>query len=118
MIRPLLFLSLVLLLAFGLGCSGEAAASGHLLGTVIRESTGQPVAFPYVVISRVLASPLQPDQKGRGDKDGKFLVSVPGGNYNIKMSTKEAGPLYTSPATVFVEANKLTTATFVLPDGF
>jgi hypothetical protein len=118
MTRPFLLLSLALLLTLSLGCGGNPLPDGHLLGTVIRESTGQPVPFPVIVISRVLQSPLQPDQTGKGDKDGKFLVTVAGGNYNIKISTKEAGPFYTWPNVVFVEPNKLTTETFVLPDGF
>ena len=106
-----------LILAAMAGC-GTPLADGTLSGTIVREGTGQPVPFPVIVIGRTLKSPLMPDQMGGGDKDGKFTITVTGGNYNIQIGTNQDGPLYNWPDVVFVEPDKTTSVTFVLPTGF
>ncbi len=101
-----------------LGCFGSPLASGTLVGVVVREGTQVSVPFPYVIVGRQHKSPLYPDQVGKGDKDGAFMITVTGGNYNVQLSTKEDGPFYQWPQVIFVTPNETTTVLFTLPAGY
>jgi len=115
--RFTLLLVLVSLMLTIPACSG-GLADGNLIGTVVRESDGTLVVRPVIVIGRVLKSPTTPDQIIVGDDQGKFEITIPGGNYNVQIGTSQDGPFYMWPDPVFVEENKTTIALFQLPDGF
>jgi hypothetical protein len=115
------FTVLLLVMLVGLlvmGCFGSPLASGTLVGVVVREGTQVSVPFPYVIVGRQHKSPLYPDQVGKGDKDGAFMITVTGGNYNVQLSTKEAGPFYQWPQVIYVVPNETTTVLFTLPAGY
>ena len=110
--------ALIVIMAAIVGGCGSPLPSGTLSGAVVRQGSNEPIPNPYVIIGRVLKSPLAPDEVGQGDKDGKFLVTVSGGNYVIQIGTSEEGPFYKWPDIVYVEPEKVTQLTFTLPSGF
>jgi len=117
--RKLLIPGLLLIL-FALcipACSG-GLASGNLIGTVVRDGTGDTIPFPVLVIGKVLKSPTTPDQMIKGDKDGKFQITVPGGNYTVQIGSNEQGPFYMYPEPVYIEENQTKVALFSIPEGY
>jgi len=119
MLKRLITLSLALiLLGFTTGCLGGGLADGNLIGTVVREGTAALIPHPYLIIGRTLSSPTTPAQSIVGDDQGRFEITLRGGNYTVQIGTNEDGPLYTWPEEVFVEENKTTVVLFQLPEGF
>jgi hypothetical protein len=114
-------ISFLTLLAVGVmilaGC-GSPLADGTLNGEVIRESDGTVVKNAAVIVGRVHQSVLMPAQSFITGPDGKFSIIVGGGNYNIQISTKEAGPYFMWPDVVYIAPNETSKIVLVLPPGY
>jgi len=98
------------------GASGKA--DGNLIGTVVREGTGELINRPAMIIGRVLKNPTVPDQQFFGDAEGKFEITLPGGNYKVQVSSNESGPYFEIPDPITVEENRTTVVLLKVPDGF
>ncbi|HEX9745114.1 MAG TPA: hypothetical protein VGB30_06770 [bacterium] len=118
--RKLLILAVMAVMLTGLnGCVfGGGQADGNLIGTVIREGSNEIIPHPVLIIGRVLKNPTVPDQQIVGDAEGKFEITLNGGNYNVQIGTNINGPFYTWPNPVTVTEYQTTIALFQLPAGF
>jgi len=112
---PLVFL--IVLLALMTSCAG-GLANGNLIGTVVREGSGETISRPHLIIGRTLSSPTTPAQSIIGDTEGRFEITIPGGNYTVQIGTSPDGLFYTWPEEVYVAENQTTIALFQLPVGF
>ncbi len=116
--RLLVLIVLLSILCFGMsGCVG-GLGTGNLIGTVVRDGTGAAIPFPLIVIGKTLKSPLTPDQIFQGDADGRFEITVPGGNYNVQIGTNPDGPFFMWPDVVYIEEYNTVVALFSIPEGF
>ena len=102
----------------GLPSCLSKSVSGNLIGVVVREGTGEIVKSPFLIVGRVLHTPLAPDQMIYGDEKGRFAITVTAGNYNVQVSSKEAGPFLMWPEVVPVEGNKTTIRAFAIPADY
>ena len=116
--RHLILVIFLMMIAIGTGACHGGLANGNLVGVVIHQSTGNPVVNPVLIIGRVLQSPTVPDQMFSGDAEGRFGITVHGGNYTVQIGTSPDGPFYTWPDSVYVQENHTTVVTFVLPDDY
>ena len=118
MIKHLILFSLLSVIILGLvSCSG-GLADGNLIGVVVREGTGDPIPGPVIIIGRAMSSPTVPDQMIFGDIEGRFDLTLPGGNYTVQIGTNQDGPFYTLPDPVYVQENHTTVVLWHLPVGF
>jgi hypothetical protein len=114
-------LGLVILLALVLGgllsCVSKST-TGNLIGVVMREGTGEIIARPVLVIGEVSLNPFAFAQTIIGDDEGRFAISLTAGNYNVKLSSSEAGPFFVWPEAVPIEGNRTTIRNFSIPETY
>ncbi len=118
MIKRLLFVLILTLMVLGAVACNAGLADGNLIGVVVRESSGEPIQRPQLIIGRTLKTPTMPDQQIIGDLDGKFGITVRGGNYTVQIGTKVDGPFYTWPTQIYVAENQTTVVLLKLPEGY
>ena len=118
MIKRLLTGILLVAIVLGIGACGGGLANGNLVGVVVREGSGEIIQNPVLIIGRTLASPTVPPQQIQGDIEGRFEITIPGGNYTVQIGSSVDGPFFTWPDSIYVEENNTTVALFQLPEGY
>ncbi len=106
------------LMAFGIAACNGGLADGNIIGVVVYEDSGEAVVNPWLIIGRTYKSPTVPDQQIRGDSEGRFEGTVPGGNYTIQISSSRDGPFYTWPDTITVPEHRTVVVLLKLPEGY
>jgi hypothetical protein len=111
--------ALIVLSVISIPSCDTRSSLGNLAGVVVRTGSGKAVPYPVVTVMLIPEGGMWlsgGDMTIKGDELGRFEVTLPAGNYRVRIGLREQGPFTGWSDPVLVEAVKTTQRTFKIPD--
>jgi hypothetical protein len=118
MVKRIALIFLMFLVLTGISCVKEKSLQGNLIGVVTRETSGEIVANPVLVVAPLNVEADVVTQTITGDDQGRFSTTLLRGTYTVKIATKASGPFFAWPKEVTVGQSKTTIIALTIPKDF